>query len=186
MGLKEVKNMVKYQDLNETDKKVIKFAYFTKLLVRLSRLNERDIPLHKSITVYDRGWTHWSVERADEDTLYLRLYTKGSNISKFICLKIQDREIFADYKANKRSLPANKSFIYKIADVEFDDYGDVVYDSDNNLHLLAYESIGNILFEDMVDQALKLAKDMKISTNEINKDLDVQTHLYEKLGYFQN
>ena len=178
--------MVKYQDLNETDKKVIKFAYFTKLLVRLSRLNERDIPLHKSITAYDRGWTHWSVERADEDTLYLRLYTKGSNISKFICLKIQDREIFADYKANKRGLPANESFIYKIADVEFDDYEDVVYDSDNNLHLLAYESIGNILFEDMVDQALKLAKDMKISTNEINKDLDFQTHLYEKLGYFQN
>lgn len=111
---------------------------------------------------------------------------KGSNISKFICLKIQDREIFADYKANKRGLPANESFIYKITDVEFDDYGDVVYNSDNNLHLLAYESIGNILFEDMVDQALKLAKDMKISTNEINKDLDFQTHLYEKLGYFQN
>ena len=178
--------MVKYKDLNETDKKVIKFAYFTKLLVRLSRLDERDIPLHKSITAYDRGWTHWSVERADEDTLYLRLYTKSSNISKFIYLKIQDRELFAEYKANKRVLSSNDSFIYKIADIEFDEYGGVVYDSDNNLHILAYESIGNILFEDLVDQALKLAKDMKISTAELNKDLDFQTHLYEKLGYFQN
>ena len=47
--------MVKYKDLNETDKKVIKFAYFTQMLIRLSRLNERDIPLHRSITAYDRG-----------------------------------------------------------------------------------------------------------------------------------
>ena len=177
--------MVKFKDLNETDKKVIKFAYFTKLLVRLSRLNERDIPLHKSITAYDRGWTHWSVERADEDTLYLRLYTKSSNISKFICLKIQEREVFAEYKANKRGLSSNDSFIYKIADIEFDDYGDVVYDSDNNLHILAYESIGNILFDALVDQALKLAKDMKISTAEINQDLDLHAFLYDKLGYFQ-
>lgn len=82
---------MKFKELNETDKKVIKFAYFTQLLVRLSRLNERDIPLHRSITAYDRGWTHWSVERADADTLYLRLYTKNSNLSKFICLKVQDR-----------------------------------------------------------------------------------------------
>lgn len=177
--------MLKYKELNETDKKVIKFAYFTKLLVRLSRLDERDIPLHKSITAYDRGWTHWSVERADEDTLYLRLYTKSSNISKFICLKIQDREVFAEYKANKRGLSSNDSFIYKIADIEFDEYGDVIYDSDRDLHLLAYESLDNILFEDLVDQALKLAKDMKISTNEINKDLDLQAHLYNQLGYFR-
>lgn len=176
---------MKFKELNETDKKVIKFAYFTKLLVRLSRLDERDIPLHKSITAYDRGWTHWSVERADEDTLYLRLYTKSSNISKFICLKIQDREVFAEYKANKRGLSSNDSFIYKIADIEFDEYGDVIYDSDRDLHLLAYESLDNILFEDLVDQALKLAKDMKISTNEINKDLDLQAHLYNQLGYFR-
>lgn len=176
---------MKFKELNETDKKVIKFAYFTKLLVRLSRLDERDIPLHKSIAAYDRGWTHWSVERADEDTLYLRLYTKSSNISKFICLKIQDREVFAEYKANKRGLSSNDSFIYKIADIEFDEYGDVIYDSDRDLHLLAYESLDNILFEDLVDQALKLAKDMKISTNEINKDLDLQAHLYNQLGYFR-
>lgn len=176
---------MKFKELNETDKKVIKFAYFTQLLVRLSRLNERDIPLHRSITAYDRGWTHWSVERADEDTLYLRLYTKSSNISKFICLKIQDREVFAEYKANKRGLSSNDSFIYKIADIEFDEYGDVIYDSDRDLHLLAYESLDNILFEDLVDQALKLAKDMKISTNEINKDLDLQAHLYNQLGYFR-
>ena len=178
--------MVKYKELNETDKKVIKFAYFTKLLVRLSHLNEQDIPLHRSITAYDRGWTHWSVERADEDTLYLRLYTKSSNISKFICLKIQDREVFAEYKANKRGLSSNDSFIYKIANIEFDEYERVVFESAGDLHLLAYESMGNVLFEDMVDQALKIAKDMKISTAELNKDLDFQTHLYEKLGYFQN
>ena len=177
--------MVKYKDLNETDKKVIKFAYFTKLLVRLSRLNGQDIPLQSSNMAYDRGSTRWSVERADEDTLYLRLFTKGSNMSKFVCLKIQDRVLFAEYKANKRGLSFEDSFAYKIADVVFDECGDVVYDSDNNLHLLAYESLGNILFEDLVDQALKLAKDMKISTNEINKDLDFQTHLYEKLGYFR-
>lgn len=177
--------MVKYKELNETNKKVIKFAYFTKLLVRLSRLNEQDIPLQSSNMAYDRGSTRWSVERADEDTLYLRLFTKGSNMSKFVCLKIQDREVFAEYKANKRGLSFEDSFAYKIADIEFDEYGDVVYDSDNNLHLLAYESIGNILFEDLVDQVLKLAKDMKISTSEINKDLDLQTYLYEKLGYFQ-
>ena len=177
--------MVKYKELNETDKKVIKFAYFTKLLVRLSRLKEQDLPLQSSNMAYDRGSTRWSVERADEDTIYLRLFTKGSKVSKFICLKIQDRVLFADYKARKRGLDTNESFIYKIADVVFDEYGDVVYDSDNNLHLLAYESVGNILFEDLVEQALKLAKDMKISTNEINKDLDFQTHVYEQLGYFQ-
>lgn len=89
---------MKFKELNETDKKVIKFAYFTQLLVRLSRLNERDIPLHRSITAYDRGWTHWSVERADADTLYLRLYTKNSNLSKFICLKVQDREYLQSTK----------------------------------------------------------------------------------------
>lgn len=177
--------MVKYKELNETNKKVIKFAYFTKLLVRLSCLNEQDIPLQSSNMAYDRGSTRWSVERADEDTLYLRLFTKGSNMSKFVCLKIQDREVFAEYKANKRGLSFEDSFAYKIADIEFDEYGAVVYDSDNNLHLLAYESIGNILFEDLVDQVLKLAKDMKISTSEINKDLDLQTYLYEKLDYFQ-
>ena len=176
---------IKFKELNETDKKVIKFAYFTQLLVRLSRLNERDIPLHRSITAYDRGWTHWSVERADADTLYLRLYTKNSNLSKFICLKVQDRELFAEYKANKRGLSENESFVYKIADVVFNEYGDVAFESTLNWHLLTYESVGNVLFEDLVDQALKLAKDMKISTNEINKDLDLKTHLYEKLGYFQ-
>lgn len=42
--------MVKYKDLNETEKKVIKFAYFTKLLVMLSHRNEQDIPLRNSIT----------------------------------------------------------------------------------------------------------------------------------------
>lgn len=176
---------MKFKELNETDKKVIKFAYFTKLLVKLSRLNERDIPLQSSNMAYARGSTRWGVECADEDTLYLRLFTKGSNISKSVYLTIQDRELFAEYKARKRGLSVYESFFYKIADVEFDEYGNVVYDSDNNLHILAYESIGNILFEDLVDQALKLAKDMKISTNEINKDLDLQTHLYEKLGYFQ-
>lgn len=36
-----------------------------------------------------------------------------------------------------------------------------------------------------VDQALKLAKDMKISTTEINQDLDLHAFLYDKLGYFQ-
>lgn len=178
--------MVKYKELNETDKKVIKFAYFTKLLVRLSRLNEQDIPLQSSNMAYDRGSTRWSVERADEDTLYLRLFTKGSNISKSVYLTIQDRELFAEYKARKRGLSVYESFFYQIGNIVFDEYeGGVVYESVGDLHLLAYESIGNILFEDLVDQALKLAKDMKISTNEINKDLDFQTHLYEKLGYFQ-
>ena len=151
----------------------------------MSHLNEQDIPLHRSITAYDRGWTHWSVERADDDTLYLRLYTKSSNLSKFICLKIQDKEVFAEYKANKRGLPANESFIYKIANIEFDEYEGVVFESVGDLHILAYESMGNVLFEDMVDQALKLAKDMKISTNDINKDLDLNAFLYAKLGYFQ-
>lgn len=90
--------MVKYKELNETDKKVIKFAYFTKLLVRLSRLNEQDIPLQSSNMAYDRGSTRWSVERADEDTLYLRLFTKGSNISKSVYLTIQDRELLQNTK----------------------------------------------------------------------------------------
>ena len=177
---------MKFKDLNETDKKVIKFAYFTKLLVMLSHRKEQDIPLKRSITAYDRGWTHWSVERADDDTLYLRLYTKGSNISKFICLKIQDREVFAEYKANKLGVPANDSFLYQIANIEFDEYEGVIFETVGDLHLLAYESLGNILFEDMVDQALKLAKDMKISTTEINQDLDLHAFLYDKLGYFQN
>lgn len=184
-GFKRDKNMVKYKDLNEVDKKVIKFAYFTKLLVRLSHLNERDIPLQSSIKAYDRGSTKWSVERVDEDTLYLRLFTKGSNISKSVCLKIQDKEVFAEYKASKRGLPANESFIYKIANIEFDEYEGVIFESAGDLHLLAYESLGNVLFEDLVDQALKLAKDMKISTNETNKDLDLSAFLYDKLGYFQ-
>lgn len=177
--------MVKYKDLNETEKKVIKFAYFTKLLVMLSHRNEQDIPLRNSITAYDRGLTSWSVERADDDTLYLRLYTKNSNISKFICLKIQDREVFAEYKANKRGVPANDSFLYQIANIEFEEYEGVIFESVGELHLLAYESMGNILFEDMVDQALKLAKDMKIPTAEFNQELDLHAFLYDKLGYFQ-
>ena len=177
--------MVKYKDLNETEKKVIKFAYFTKLLVMLSHRNEQDIPLRNSITAYDRGLTSWSVERADDDTLYLRLYTKNSNISKSICLKIQDREVFAEYRANKRGVPANDSFLYQIANIEFEEYEGVIFESVGELHLLAYESMGNILFEDMVDQALKLAKDMKIPTAEINQELDLHAFLYDKLGYFQ-
>lgn len=176
---------MKFKELNETDKKVIKFAYFTKLLVMLSHRNEQDIPLKSSVTAYDRGWTHWSVERADDDTLYLRLYTKNSNVSKFICIKIQDREVFAEYKANKCGVSANDSFLYQIANIEFDEYEGVIFESSGELHLLAYESLGNILFEDMVDQALKLAKDMKISTTEINQDLDLHAFLYDKLGYFQ-
>ena len=78
-----------------------------------------------------------------------------------------------------------ESFIYKIANIEFDEYEGVIFESSGELHLLAYESLGNILFEDMVDQALKLAKDMKISTTEINQDLDLHAFLYDKLGYFQ-
>ena len=70
--------MVKYRDLNETDKKVIKFAYFTKLLVRMSRLNEQDLPLQSSNMAYDRGSTRWSVERLDDYTLRLILHTKNS------------------------------------------------------------------------------------------------------------
>lgn len=151
----------------------------------MSYLAERDIPLRKSITAYDRGWTHWSVERADDDTLYLRLYTKSSNISKVICLKIQDREVFAEYKANKRGLSENESFVYKVADVVFNEYGDVAFEITLNWHHLAYESMGNVLFEDLVDQALKLAKDMKIPTVEINQELDMSAFLYDKLGYFQ-
>ena len=177
--------MVKYKDLNETEKKVIKFAYFTKLLVMLSHWNEQDIPLKSSVTAYDRGWTHWSVGRADDDTLYLQLYTKNSNVSKFIRIKIQDREVFAEYKANKCGVLANDSFLYQIANIEFDKYEGVIFETVGDLHLLAYESLGNILFEDMVDQALKVAKDMKISTTEINQDLDLLAFLYDKLGYFQ-
>lgn len=177
--------MVKYKDLNETDKKVIKFAYFTKLLVRLSRLNEQDIPLQSSLKAYDRGSTRWSLERLDEDTLRLILHTKNSKVSKYVLIKIQDRELFAEYKANKRGLSFEDSFVYKIADVVFNEYGDVAFEVTLNWHHLAYESMGNILFEDLVDQALKLAKDMKIPTAEINKDLDFQTYLYEKFGYFQ-
>lgn len=48
---------MKFKELNETDKKVIKFAYFTKLLVRLSRLKEQDLPLQSSNMAYDRGST---------------------------------------------------------------------------------------------------------------------------------
>ena len=168
---------MKFKELNETDKKVIKFAYFTKLLVRLSHLS--------SLKAYDRGSTSWNVERTDEDTLYLRLYTKHSNISKFICLKIQDREVFAEYKANKRGLSSDDSFIYKIANIAFDEYEGVIFESVGDLHLLVYESMGNILFEDLVDQTLKLAKDMKISTAEVTKELDLHAFLYDKLGYFQ-
>ena len=177
--------MVKYKELNETDKKVIKFAYFTKLLVRLSRLSESDIPLQSSNMAYDRGSTRWSVERADKDTLYLRLFTKGSNISKSVYLTIQDREIFAEYKARKRGLSVYESFFYQIGNIIFDEYEGVIFESVGELHLLAYESMGNILFEDMVDQALKLAKDMKIPTAEINQELDLNAFLYDKLGYFQ-
>lgn len=85
--------------------------------------------MRKSITAYDRGWTYWSVERADDDTLYLRLYTKSSNISKVICLKIQDREVFAEYKANKRGLSFEDYFVYKIANIEFEEYEGVIFES---------------------------------------------------------
>lgn len=178
--------MLKYRELNEIDKKVIKFAYFTKLLVRLSRLNEQDLPLQSSNMAYDRGSTRWSIERLDVYTLRLILHTKNSKMSKYVLIKLQENKLFAEYKANKRGLSFEDSFVYKIADLVFDEDGNIVYESDNNWHLLAYESLGNVLFEDLVDQALKLAKDMKIPTTEINKDLDFQTHLYNKLGYFQS
>lgn len=152
----------------------------------LSHRNEQDIPLKSSITAYDRGSTRWSVERLDEDTLRLILHTKNSKLSKYVLIKIQDRELFAEYKANKRGLSFEDSFVYKIANIEFEEYEGVIFESVGDLHLLAYESMGNILFEDMVDQALKLAKDMKISTTEINQDLDLHAFLYDKLGYFQN
>lgn len=177
--------MVKYKDLNETDKKVIKFAYFTKLLVMLSHRNEQDIPLQSLLKAYDRGSTRWSVERLDENILRLILHTKNSNMSKYVLIKIQGNEVFAEYKANKRGLSFEDSFVYKIANIEFDEYEGVIFESSGELHLLAYESMGNILFEDMVDQALKLAKDMKIPTAEINQELDLNAFLYDKLGYFQ-
>ena len=177
---------MKFKELNETDKKVIKFAYFTKLLVRLSRLNEQDLPLQSSNMAYDRGSTRWSVERLDDYTLRLILHTKNSKMSKYVLIKLQENKLFAEYKANKRGLSFEDSFVYKIADLVFDEDGNIVYESDNDWHLLAYESLGNVLFEDLVDQVLKLAKDMKIPTTEINKDLDFQTHLYNKLGYFQS
>ena len=69
---------MKFKELNETDKKVIKFAYFTKLLVGLSRLNEQDLPLQSLNMAYDRGSTRWSVERLDDYTLRLILHTKNS------------------------------------------------------------------------------------------------------------
>lgn len=177
--------MVKYKELNEIDKRVIKFAYFTQLLVMLIHRNEQDILLQSSLKAYDRGSTRWSVERLDENILRLILHTKNSNMSKYVLIKIQGNEVFAEYKANKRGLSFEDSFVYKIANIEFDEYEGVIFESSGELHLLAYESMGNVLFEDMVDQALKLAKDMKIPTNEINKELDMSAFLYDKLGYFQ-
>ena len=177
--------MVKYKELNEIDKRVIKFAYFTQLLVMLIHRNEQDILLQSSLKAYDRGSTRWSVERLDENILRLILHTKNSNMSKYVLIKIQGNEVFAEYKANKRGLSFEDSFVYKIANIEFDEYEGVIFESSGELHLLAYESMGNVLFEDMVDQALKLAKDMKIPTAEINQELDLNAFLYDKLGYFQ-
>ncbi len=178
--------MVKYKELNEVEQKVIKFYYLIGLLTHLSYQKEQDIPLISSKVAYDRGSTSWSKERLDEDTLYLRLYTKGSNISKSFLIKVQGNEVFAEYKANKRDLGYGDSLVFQIATVVEDEYEGVGLETNEEVVPLAYELMGNILFEDLVDQALKLAKDMKISTNEINKDLDLQIYLYKKLGYFQN
>lgn len=177
---------MKYKELNEVEQKVIKFCYLIGLLTHLSYQKEQDIPLISSKVVYDRGSTSWSKERLGEDTLYLRLYTKGSNISKSFLIKVQGNEVFAEYKANKRDLGYGDSLVFQIATVAEDEYEGVGLETNEEVVPLAYELVGNLLFEDLVDQALKLAKDMKISTNEINKDLDLQTYLYKKLGYFQN
>ena len=175
--------MVKYKDLKETDKKIIKFIYITKLLTSLSNRNEQDIPLQSSIKAYDRGSTRWSVERLDGDTLRLILHTKNSNMSKYVLIKIQGKEVFVEYKANKRGLSFEDSFVYKIANIKADKYGDYV-DTEpiKELHRLALESLGNLLFDDMVGQALKLAKDMKIPSAEVNQKFDLMASRYTNLG----
>ena len=174
---------MKFKELNDTDKKVIKFMYLTKLLTSLSARNEQDIPLQSSLKAYDRGSTRWSVERLDEDTLRLILHTKNSNMSKYVLIKIQGEEVFVEYKANKRGLSFEDSFVYKIANIKEDKYGyyvDVI--PIEELHQLALESLGNLLFDDMVGQALKLAKDMKISSAEVNQKLDLLASRYTNLG----
>lgn len=179
--------MVKYKDLNETEQKVLKFHYLTELLTHLSYQKEQDIPLMTSQRAYDRGSTSWSKERLGDDTLYLFLYTKGSNVSKSFLLKTQDNEVFVEYKAKKRGLDFDDdSLIFKIADIVEDEYEGVGLETNEEVVPLAYELIGTTLFEDLIDQVPKLAKDLKISKEEMMKRMDMFTMIFIQLGKFKD
>ena len=104
-------------------------------------------------------------------------------MSKYVLIKIQGKEVFVEYKANKRGLSFEDSFVYKSANIKADKYGDYVdVEPIEELYRLALESLGNLLFEDMVDQAVKLAKDMKIPSAEVNQKLDLLASRYANLG----
>lgn len=165
--------MVKYKYLNEREQKVLKFHYLIEQLTHLSYQKEKDIQLISSRVAYDRGSTSWSKERLDDDTLYLRLYTKASNISKSILIKFQDSEVFAEYKANKRGLDFDDSLVFKIANIVEDEYEGFGLETDEEVVDLAYELLGDILFEDLVAQVPKLVKDLKISKEEMIKRMDM-------------
>lgn len=178
--------MVKYKELNEVEQKVIKFYYLIGLLTHLSYQKEQDIPLISSKVAYDRGSTSWSKERLDEDTLYLRLYTKGSNISKSFLIKVQGNEVFAEYKANKRDLGYGDSLVFQIATVVEDEYEGVGLETNEEVVPLAYELMGNILFEDLVAQVFKLVKDLKIPKVKMMERLDMYAMIFTQLGKFKD
>ena len=179
--------MVKYKYLNEREQKVLKFYYLTELLTHLSYQKEQDIPLISSKIAYARGITDWSVERWSEDTLRLGLYTKGSNISKVIFIRFQDNEVFVESKAKKRGLDFDDdSLIFKVADVVEDEYeGFGLETNDEVIVDLAYELMGDILFEDLVAQSPKLVKDLKISKEDMIKRMDMFATVFSQLGKFK-
>lgn len=174
--------MIKFKDLTETNQKVVKFRYLTDVLTHLSYQKSQDIPLVSSQRAYDRGSTSWSKERLGDDTLYLFLYTKGSNVSKSFLLKIQDNEVFAEYKANKRDISYNDSLVFKIADFVEDEYEGIGLEKNEEVVPLAYELLGDILFEDLINQVPKLVKDLKIPKSEMLQRLDMYAHILTQLG----
>lgn len=175
--------MVKFKELSETNQKVVKFRYLTELLAHLSYQSEKEIPLISGRVGYDRGSSSWSKERVDDFTLFLRTHTKASFVSKSIQITIQGNEVFVEYKANKRGLSyGDHSLVFKIADLAHDEYEGLGLEHNEEVVPLAYELIGDILFEDLLDQLPKLVRDLKIPKSKMLERLDMYALIFTSLG----
>ena len=75
--------------------------------------------------------------------------------------------------------------VFKIANIVEDEYEGFGLETDEEVVDLAYELLGDILFEDLVAQVPKLVKDLKISKEEMIKRMDMFAMIFMQLGKFK-